>query len=64
MKLRNIFLAGLAVCTMAGCSKDETTDYSQMGIRAIVHLLYSFINFVYKHLKYTILWHISQGIYV
>ena len=31
MKLRNIFLAGLAVCTMAGCSKDETTDYSQMG---------------------------------
>lgn len=31
MKLRNIFLAGLAVCTMASCSKDETIDYSQMG---------------------------------
>lgn len=31
MKLRNILLAGLAVCTMASCSKDETVDYSQMG---------------------------------
>ncbi|WP_293670651.1 fimbrial protein [uncultured Parabacteroides sp.] len=31
MKLRNIFLASLAVCTMASCSKDETIDYSQMG---------------------------------
>ena len=31
MKLRNLFLAGLAVCTMASCSKDETIDYSQMG---------------------------------
>ncbi|WP_303140322.1 fimbrial protein [uncultured Parabacteroides sp.] len=31
MNLRNILLAGLAVCTMASCSKDETVDYSQMG---------------------------------
>lgn len=31
MKLRNIFLAGLAVCTMASCSNDETVDYSLMG---------------------------------
>lgn len=31
MKLRNIFLAGLAVCTMASCSNDEAIDYSQIG---------------------------------
>lgn len=31
MKLRNLFLATLAICTMASCSKDETTDYSRMG---------------------------------
>ena len=31
MKLRNLFLAALAICTMASCSKDETTDYSRMG---------------------------------
>lgn len=36
MKLRNIFLAGLAVCTMASCSKDDDANGPAAPVDALV----------------------------